>query len=209
MYGEFTLEKVEAWDRTALGLGPWLLWIYVMISNVLLVNLLVAMMSDTYTSVSDNARTEWMFERLGSVLETVERMHVLPPPFSLPVLALSFVRWLLSGLARCLLRGGLGDEAIRGSGSAGGKPAEWSVHGALWEQKIRLQEVTRRAMQRLIREREHESHANAAARDDRWDDTLQALLGSVHELQSDLREMKLDAVQRSESAAAAGGAGGS
>ena len=32
---------------------------YVMVSNVLLVNLLIAMMGDTYARIKENADTEW------------------------------------------------------------------------------------------------------------------------------------------------------
>ena len=50
-------------------LGPWLLWLYIMLSNVLLVNLLIAMMSQTYSYVKDNASAEWKFSRVETVLE--------------------------------------------------------------------------------------------------------------------------------------------
>ena len=105
MHGEFEMSKIESWDNTWFGMGPWTLWVYVMISNVLLVNLLIAMMSETYSRVKENALTEWMFDRLGGVLEMVERMHVVPPPFSLPILLHKFCLWAADGLfKKCFKR---------------------------------------------------------------------------------------------------------
>merc|ERR1719453_916049 len=64
-----------------------------MISNVLLVNLLIAMMAETYSQVKENADLEWKYGRVASVLEAIERTHWLPPPFSLPLIAYKFARW--------------------------------------------------------------------------------------------------------------------
>lgn len=70
-----------------------MLWVYVMISNVLLVNLLIAMMSDTYSDIKEKADVEWKFARVSSVLEAIERTHPLPPPFSLPLMLWRFLVW--------------------------------------------------------------------------------------------------------------------
>ena len=47
---------IDAWAGQR---GKVLLWMYVMVSNVLLVNLLIAMMGDTYARIKENADTEW------------------------------------------------------------------------------------------------------------------------------------------------------
>lgn len=51
----------------------------------MLVNLLIAMMSETYTKVQEFGEVEWRYFRLYIVEEFV-RSHWIPPPFSLPVL---------------------------------------------------------------------------------------------------------------------------
>ena len=50
--GENHLEFVE---QASPNLGLTLLWAYIMLAQVLLVNLLIAMMGSTYTKYSDNA----------------------------------------------------------------------------------------------------------------------------------------------------------
>ena len=71
--------------------------VYVLVSNVLLVNLLIAMMSDSYAEIKENADIEWKFGRANAVLETVERIHPLPPPLSLPMLLIKFTRMAVTG----------------------------------------------------------------------------------------------------------------
>merc|ERR550514_453838 len=92
MYGEFELEGTRAMSGV---LGEAVLWMYVLVSSVLLVNLLIAMMSDTYSKIKDNADVEWKFGRVNSVLEAVERTHPVPPPFSAPLMLFRFVKWIL------------------------------------------------------------------------------------------------------------------
>lgn len=53
-------------------------------SNTLLVNLLIAMLNDTYSANKESSRREWAFNRVDAVLEfsSVEA-HSLPPPLDL------------------------------------------------------------------------------------------------------------------------------
>merc|ERR1712185_596033 len=96
MYGEFYVD----WFRESAGLfGEATLWIFAMLSNVLLVNLLIAMMSETYQKIKRSADVEWKFGRVNSVLEAVERTHPMPPPFSAPLMLVRFLQWLVVG--RC------------------------------------------------------------------------------------------------------------
>ena len=67
-----------------------------LVSNVLLVNLLIAMMSETYSSIKENADVEWKFGRVSQVIEAMERTHALPPPFSLPLMLVRFLWWMIS-----------------------------------------------------------------------------------------------------------------
>merc|ERR1719215_666029 len=53
-------------------------------SNVLLVNLLIAMLNDTYIANKDASKREWAFNRVDAVLEfSSPEAHILPPPFDL------------------------------------------------------------------------------------------------------------------------------
>lgn len=167
-------------------------------------------MGHTYTTVSENARTEWMYERLSSVLEMVGQMHAVPPPFSLPILTFKFLKWLVQRLLCCIPLGwwGDGDTAQRGlAGGPPGKPAEWRAGGRLWEQKIRLQETTRQAMREYKRLREREEVADSEAREARWDERVEEMLSSVKDVKDDLRLLKEDAREREEGVESRMGAG--
>merc|ERR1712194_584177 len=53
-------------------------------SNVLLVNLLIAMLNDTYVGNKEGSRREWAFNRVDAVLEfSSAEAHILPPPLDL------------------------------------------------------------------------------------------------------------------------------
>lgn len=49
---------------------------------------------NTYARIKENADTEWKFAWLVSGIEYVERVHAVPPPLSLPIVALNLRSWL-------------------------------------------------------------------------------------------------------------------
>eukprot|EP00026_Physarum_polycephalum_P010335 Phypoly_transcript_10495.p1 GENE.Phypoly_transcript_10495~~Phypoly_transcript_10495.p1 ORF type:complete len:238 (-),score=45.46 Phypoly_transcript_10495:26-739(-) len=67
-------------QETYIGVG--LLIVYSIISQIMLVNLLIAMMGDTYSSVKANADKEWKFYRYGLISEFSSNSSY-PPPFNL------------------------------------------------------------------------------------------------------------------------------
>jgi len=73
---------MDTMDKTYLGVV--LLAIYALISQIMLVNLLIAMMGDTYSDVKDNSDKEWRFYRYVIVYE-YKTNSSLPPPFNLLV----------------------------------------------------------------------------------------------------------------------------
>jgi len=79
--GEFDYLNSEL-EETPLGIG--LMGIYAMIAQVMLVNLLIAMMGSTYSNVSDNSTEEWKFYRLEMVMEN-QTASFHPPPTNLLV----------------------------------------------------------------------------------------------------------------------------
>ena len=61
---------------------PTMMWVYQFIIGVLLVNLLIAMMSDTYARVMKKGRERWTFERAQLITEFKDTKPPFPPPFN-------------------------------------------------------------------------------------------------------------------------------
>ena len=120
MLGAFEPSTVDDFSMD-FAVGESLLWMYVMVSNVLLVNLLIAMMGDTFSRIKENADMEWKFARLASGIEYVERVHPIPPPLSLPIMIYNLYRWLFQGF----------EWETEGDGIDDGKD-EWDENGRLW-----------------------------------------------------------------------------
>eukprot|EP00899_Mesostigma_viride_P006193 jgi/Mesvir1/15575/Mv03197-RA.1 len=95
--GEFG-ESFRYMQGTKLGCA--MLGIYVLIAQILLVNLLIAMMSDTYGEVRDNADCEWKMARFNVIMEFIDSPEI-PPPFALlhTVKAWSWLRFRCKGRA--------------------------------------------------------------------------------------------------------------
>jgi len=146
MYGEF---YVDYFRETSGVLGEGLLWIFAMISNVLLVNLLIAMMSETYERIKDRADVEWKFGRVSSVLEAVERTHAMPPPFSFPMMAIKFLRWAV--IHKCA---GLGQHAVT---EVLDDEQSWRPGGHLHTLKRRREAIAKQTLQ-LYRRKEDETN---------------------------------------------------
>jgi len=68
------------------NLGMILLGVYLVLSNILLVNLLIAMMADTYSTIRDNADKQWKFSRYFLVKE-YRTSTLCPPPLNLALLS--------------------------------------------------------------------------------------------------------------------------
>ena len=73
-------------SETSPYIGTPLLWFYIVIAQILLVNLLIAMNS-TYTNYTDRAQRECYFDRVRSLVET-DTLFPVPPPLNLPALVL-------------------------------------------------------------------------------------------------------------------------
>mmetsp|Transcript_9943 Transcript_9943/g.28938 ORF Transcript_9943/g.28938 Transcript_9943/m.28938 type:complete len:1510 (+) Transcript_9943:1910-6439(+) len=86
MFGEFG--DLHAVGLAGGQLGPSLLWIFSFTTQVVLVNLLIAMMSETYEKIKENADNEWKYSRVFVVDEFVSSVYWIPPPVSLPFLVL-------------------------------------------------------------------------------------------------------------------------
>ncbi|KAK7482390.1 hypothetical protein BaRGS_00026409, partial [Batillaria attramentaria] len=121
IYGELFLEEIEGDDSTctndpalysgygeqrcpsAIGkyLVPLLMGIYILMTNVLLLNLLIAMFSYTFEMMQQNTDNIWRFMQLQVVMD-YSRRPLLPPP----LIFLSHLRYLAQSLSsRCCCRG--------------------------------------------------------------------------------------------------------
>ena len=87
--GELSLDGV---GNTSPVLGPTMLWIYVMISQVILFSLLIAIMVSTFQKHSANAEREFSLYKVTLLMEA-RALFVVPPPFSLAVLCLWPPAW--------------------------------------------------------------------------------------------------------------------
>eukprot|EP00026_Physarum_polycephalum_P000758 Phypoly_transcript_00759.p1 GENE.Phypoly_transcript_00759~~Phypoly_transcript_00759.p1 ORF type:complete len:1303 (-),score=216.41 Phypoly_transcript_00759:155-4063(-) len=85
--GEFSY-AAPLLQRTPLGIA--LLAIYALLAQVILVNLLIAMMGATYSNVSENSAEEWKFYRLELMLEN-QSASFHPPPTNLIIVPIEFI----------------------------------------------------------------------------------------------------------------------
>jgi len=81
MFAEFDIDELM---KVPYGLP--LMWVYVLIANVVLINMLIAMFTDTYTRIKINAEIEYRYQLFMHIFEYQHVVHHLPPPFNAPLL---------------------------------------------------------------------------------------------------------------------------
>ena len=81
MYAEFDIDVLR---QVPFALP--LMWVYVLLANVVLVNMLIAMFADTYTRIKRNAEVEYQYQHYLHIFEYQHVVHHLPPPFNAPML---------------------------------------------------------------------------------------------------------------------------
>ena len=69
--------------------------VYLLIANILLLNLLVAIFNSTYEKIMQEASQHWRFHRYRLIMEYARRCF-LCPPFSLITHLCNFIKWFLS-----------------------------------------------------------------------------------------------------------------
>jgi len=94
--GDFTYIE-DVMKETPLGIA--LLGIYALIAQIMLVNLLIAMMGSTYAAVSDNSTEEWKFYRLELVSEN-QSASFHPPPTNLIMIPFEIYAWIRKSLKK-------------------------------------------------------------------------------------------------------------
>ncbi|XP_011433265.3 transient receptor potential cation channel subfamily M member-like 2 isoform X3 [Magallana gigas] len=121
LYGELFLEDIEreepdcSFDDSVYSNGslprcpsavsryavPILMGFYVLFCNILLLNLLIAMFSNTYQIVQENTDQYWCFQRYRLIYEYYTRPTLAPPLILISHMAL-FIRWIFGKCSFCL-----------------------------------------------------------------------------------------------------------
>ncbi|XP_035694681.1 transient receptor potential cation channel subfamily M member-like 2 [Branchiostoma floridae] len=95
VYGELFVDEVEGTTPS----GNWLVYVlqglYMLLTNVLLLNLLIAMFSFTFQKIQDNSEQVWRFHRYDLIYEFFDRPWGAPP-----VIILGHVYRLIRWVAR-------------------------------------------------------------------------------------------------------------
>ena len=78
----YDLPEVEDVMEHSFFLAPTLLWVYIFIVSILLVNLLIAMLTHTHESAAKQTGL-WEYARIAIVDEFAGSVHPLPPPLNL------------------------------------------------------------------------------------------------------------------------------
>ena len=90
--GDVLVEQLEPTTT----LTPILLWIYQFVAAIILINLLIAQMADTYGRVTADGLVRWQFERAALISEYKDTKPPLPPPANLLCFTYSLLQWLLA-----------------------------------------------------------------------------------------------------------------
>ncbi|XP_049817373.1 transient receptor potential cation channel trpm isoform X2 [Aethina tumida] len=88
LYGEVYADKIdppcgeegEPECQTGRWVAPTIMSIYLLVANILLINLLIAVFNNIFNEVNAVAHQVWMFQRFTVVME-YEQKPILPPPF--------------------------------------------------------------------------------------------------------------------------------
>ena len=101
LYGSDNLHIMEEYipyDASILRLfAPTMLWLYMLLATIVLVNLLIAQMSRTYEDVMQDSKMRWQYARAELILEFKDSKAPLPPP-------LNIVWVLINDLPKALLK---------------------------------------------------------------------------------------------------------
>ena len=133
-----------------------LLWIYLLVTTVVLVNLLIAQMSETYERSLAQGRQEWYFQRAAVVLEYKDTLgKSVPPPFNLVHLLLRGVFAICAQFLSFMPRAG-----CRGRATAEPSHSFSVLHGLKFHPSLSVQEALQRgsfeALRRCIAAQEAE-----------------------------------------------------
>lgn len=76
------------------------LLVWIILSNILLVNLIIAKFNNTFVEIESNAALYWKYKFFNSVTEFRDK-PVLPPPFNIIVIAFRLIKKILIFFSKC------------------------------------------------------------------------------------------------------------
>merc|ERR1719502_144589 len=86
LVGDFERDKVEEYFSDAANpervVAPVMLFMYMIISSIILVNLLIAQMSSKFEKIMNDANVLWLQELVQMILEFKDDRDPVPPPFN-------------------------------------------------------------------------------------------------------------------------------
>eukprot|EP00967_Tisochrysis_lutea_P089526 scaffold127497_cov32-Tisochrysis_lutea.AAC.1 len=140
VYGAFEVEELATAPFGVAGL----MWVYVLISSVILVNLLVAMFSDTYTRVLEQSEEEFRYQRYQRMYIAQNVWEPIPPPLNLPFNVLKVLRFFLRPMRKCCEPSGPRTRALspRGDGKGTAPPEAKRLQQRYLEKSERDQSST-------------------------------------------------------------------
>jgi len=104
MYGAIDwpgLALSTAGSPVSMVLAPIMLWFYLLLVQITFINLIVAIMTETFISSSGEAEVHWRMSRIDTNNDMVQ-MAPLPAPFDLPWQCQKLLRTLWRRLEQCL-----------------------------------------------------------------------------------------------------------
>jgi len=117
--GEFLVDDPVVADASRSTYIKIFVYLAAVVNNVILVNLLIAQFSETYTKVKEQEKVSYAFQRYCSIYEVLYVMPALPPPLSLPISI-----YLLGSMILFGSRSSLNEQSMRKGSSiklAGGE----------------------------------------------------------------------------------------
>ncbi|XP_077868262.1 uncharacterized protein LOC102803898 [Saccoglossus kowalevskii] len=103
LYGLLDVEDFESSYYVSNAFGKILLGLYLVLAVIVLLNMLIAKISNTYANIQENSRLEWNYARANLIIEYQESQD-LPIPFNFIQTIIRGVVNLFSRCCRCLCR---------------------------------------------------------------------------------------------------------
>ena len=154
VFGNFNNAAAALEQEPTQVMVPMLGWFYLFIATIVLVNLLIAQMADTYSRVMEDGVIRWQFGRAALISEYKDTKPPLPPPLNVLCIAYYLVRGIIDRV---------------NNASTGTIPALTGGFKAIVS-GLQLRVLERRegaALKETLRQREKRQDDSAEARDQR------------------------------------------
>ncbi|CAH3165027.1 unnamed protein product, partial [Porites evermanni] len=100
LLGIAELDPLDSVDSASVTLAHFLFGAFLIMGVILLVNMMIALLSNTYQRVEENSLKEWSFKK-AITIETYSTYHPIPVPFNLISHLFLWIKWLCCLCRRC------------------------------------------------------------------------------------------------------------